>query len=222
MVTLNSSKNLGGVGALLLFIGIFPHINYFGIVDIIGVILILIALHGFASYYKESGIFNNAMYGVFAGIAGIVIAAVIGIAIVLPNITSFLEKLYPSWNGSLSTISSLSGMTPVTSNIKFSDVAPFIAAAIAVIVILWIFEIIAAFFVRRSLTQVSSKTSVGLFSTAGLLLLIGAALTIVIIGLLLIWIAALILTIAFFTMKPQSEQPSMATATSPPTTPTRV
>jgi uncharacterized membrane protein len=220
MVTFDSSKNLGGVGALLMFIGVFPYINYFGIVDILGVILVLIALHGFASYYKESGIFNNAMYGVFAGIVGIVIAAVVGIEIVLPNLTSFLEKLYPSWNGSLSTISSLAGMTPVTSNISFSDVAPFIAAAIAVIAVLWIFAIISALFVRRSLKQVASKTSVGLFSTAGLLLLIGAALTIIIIGLLLMWIAMLILAIAFFTMKPQSEQ--LPTATSPPPTPTQV
>ena len=213
MVTLNSSKNLGGVGALLLFIGVFPYINYFGIVDIIGVILVLIALYGFASDYRERGIFNNAMYGVATGMVGIVIAAVIGIAIVLTSITSFLEKLYPSWNGSLSTISSLSGMTPVISNLSFSDVVPFIVAAISVIAVLWIFAIITAFFVRRSLKQVSSKTSVGLFSTAGLLLLIGAALTIIIVGIVLMWIAALILAIAFFTMKPQPEQPPMPTAT---------
>jgi uncharacterized membrane protein len=217
MVTPDASKNLGGVGALLLVIGSLPYINFFGIVDIIGVILVLIALHGFASYYKESGIFDNAMYGVLAGIVGIVIAAVIGIAIVLPNLTSFLKKIYPSWNGSLSTLSSLSGMTPHTSSISFSDIAPFIVAAVAVLAVLWIFAIIAAFFVRRSLKQVSSKTSVELFSTAGLLLLVGAALTIVIVGLLLMWIAALILAIAFFTMKPQPEQLSTATATPPPT-----
>jgi uncharacterized membrane protein len=113
-------------------------------------------------------------------------------------------------------------MTPHTSNITFSDIAPFIVAAVAVIAVLWIFAIIAAFLVRRSLKQVSSKTSVELFSTAGLLLLVGAALTIVIIGLILMWIAALILAIAFFTMKPQPEQLPTAPATAPPTTPTPV
>ena len=207
MVTLDASKTLGGVGALLLFIGVFPYINTFGIVDIIGVILILVALHGFADYYKERRIFNNAIYGVIAAIVGIVIAAVIGIAIVLPSITSFLKKLYPSWNGSLSTITSLQGMTPITSKISLSDVEPFIVAAIVVLVILWIFAIITAFFVRRSLEQTSSKTSVKLFSTAGLLLLIGAVLAVVIIGLLLTWIAALLLAIAFFQTRPQQPQP---------------
>jgi len=217
-LTLDTSKYLGGIGALLLFIGVIPYINTFGVLGIIGVILVLIALHGFASYYKERRIFNNAMYGIFAAVVGIVIAFVIGIAIVLPNITKFLEMLYPKWNGSLSTITSLQGMTPQTSKITLSDIAPFIAALIVALLILWIFGIITAFFVRRSLNEVSSKTSVGLFSTAGLLLLIGAVLTIIVIGLLLVWIAALLLAIAFFTTKPQPEQPTMATAPTPPAT----
>ena len=221
-MTLDSSRILGGIGALLLVIGVIPYISTFGILDLIGVILILIALNGFANYYKERRIFSDAMYGVLTGIIGAVIAAAIGIAIVLPNITKFLEKLYPSWNGSLSTITSLQGMTPVTSNLKLSDIAPFIVAALVAFVVLWISAIITAFFVRRSLNQVSSKTSVGLFSTAGLLLLIGAVLTIILVGLLLMWIAALILAIAFFTTKPQAEQPPMTTAPSPPATPVAI
>ena len=216
-MTLESSKNLGGVGALLMFIGIFPYISYFGIVELIGAILVLVALHGFGSYYKEGGIFNNALYGIGAGIVGVVAAIAIGIAVVLPNITDFLTKIYPSWNGDWSTISSLSGMTPNTSNIAIGDIIPFISAAIVVFVILWLFAIIAAFFVRRSLKQVSAKTNFGLFSTAGLLLLIGAVLIIFFgLGLLLIWIAALILAIAFFGVHPQPTQPTTTTETSPP------
>jgi len=207
-MTFDSSKNLGGVGAILMFIGVFPYINYFGIVELIGAILILVALHGFAGIYKESGIFNNSLYGIIAGIVGVVLAVVIGIAIVLPNIRDFLLKIYPSWNGDWSTISSLSGMTPNTSNINFSDVIPFITAAIVIFAILWIFAIVATFFVRRSLKQLSDKTSVGLFSTTGLLLLIGAVLIIFFgIGAVLIWIASLILAIAFFTMKPHETSP---------------
>jgi uncharacterized membrane protein len=105
-------------------------------------------------------------------------------------------------------------MTPNTSNITFSDVIPFITAAILVIAILWVFAIIATFLFRRSLKQLSTKTNVGLFSTAGIILLVGAVLIIAVgFGLLLIWIATLILAIAFFTMKPQETQPQ----TQPPT-----
>jgi uncharacterized membrane protein len=207
-MTQESSKTLGGVGALLMFIGVIPYINYFGIIEIVGAILVLVALHGFAQTYKESGIFDNALYGTIAGIVGVVLSVVIGIAIILPNIKDFLMRLYPSWNGSWSTITSFSGMTPNTSNITFDDVIPFITAAIVILVTLWVFAIIATILFRRSLKQLSARTNVGLFSTTGLLLLIGALLIIAFgLGLLLLWIATLILAIAFFTMKPQETQP---------------
>ena len=207
-MTPESSKTLGGIGAILMFIGIFPYISYFGIVELIGAILVLAALYSFGNYYKDSGIFNNALYGVMAGIVGVVSAVAFGLAIVLPNIKDFLMKIFPGWNGDWSTISSLSGMTPNTSNIAIGDIIPFISAAIVIFVILWIFAIIATFLVRRSLVRLSAKTNVGLFSTAGLLLLIGAFLVIVVgLGLILMWVAALILAIAFFNLKPTQQPP---------------
>jgi uncharacterized membrane protein len=220
-MTIESSKNLGGIGAILLFVGILPYINYLGIVEIIGAIMVLVALHGIGSHYKDSEIFNNALYGIIAGIVGIVTAIVIGIALVLPSITDFIMKIYPSWNGDWSTLSSLSSMTPETSNINFSDIVPFITAALVIFVVLWVFAIIAAFLLRRSLRLVSAKSNTGLFSTAGLLLLIGAVLIIAFgLGVILIWIAMLILAIAFFTMKTSAEQPvTTASATPPPPTP---
>jgi len=208
-MTFETSKTLGGIGAILMFIGIFPYINYFGIVPLIGAILVLVALYGFARIYKEDGIFNNALYGVIAGIVGVVLAAAVGIAVVLPNIRDFLLKVYPSWNGDWTTISSFSGMTPDTSNIGFGDVIPFVTAAILIFVTIWVFAIIATFLYRRSLKQLSERTNVGLFSTAGMLLLVGAVLIIAFgFGLLLMWIAMVILAIAFFTIKPQTTQPS--------------
>jgi uncharacterized membrane protein len=207
-MNLESSKTLGGIGAILMLIGIFPYISYFGIVELIGAILVLTALYSLGNYYKDSGIFNNALYGIMAGIVGVVSAVAIGLAIVLPNIKDFLMTIFPSWNGDWSTISSLSGMTPNTNNIGIGDVIPFISAAIVIFVILWIFAMIATFFVRRSLVRISAKTNVGLFSTAGLLLLIGAFLVIIVgLGLILIWVATLILAIAFFKMKPTQQTP---------------
>ncbi len=187
----------------MMFVGVLPYVNYFSIVEIIGAILILVALHGLAVFYKERGIFKNALYSIITGIVGVVLAVVIGIAVILPNITDFLLKVFPSWNGDWSTIPSLSGMMPNTSNIGFGDIFPFIAAAILVIAILWVFFIIATFFVRRSLVQLSAKTKVELFSTAGLMLLLGAGLVIVFgVGLLLIWIGVLVLAFAFSRIKP--------------------
>ncbi len=59
-MTLESSKNLGGIGALLIVIGtIGSAVPYAGILSLIGVILLLIGLKGLANFYKEEDIFNN-------------------------------------------------------------------------------------------------------------------------------------------------------------------
>ena len=213
-MTLESSKTLGGIGAILIFIGIIPFLQYLWVIGLVGVILVLVALHGFANVYRESGIFSNAMYGVAIAIVGGVVAAVLAFAVILTNLKDFITQIYPGWDGNWA---SLQGMTPNTSNIDPTTIFPFIAGILVVLVIVWIFAIIAAFFVWRSLKQVSNKSSVGLFGTAGLILLIGAIIPVI--GVLLMWISALILAIAFFTLKPQ-QQPMQSMM--PPVQPTTV
>ena len=210
-MTIETSKILGGVGALLMFVGIIPVISSYGVIELIGLILVMVALYNLASYYTERGIFNNALYGLIAGIVGGVIAVGVVILSVLTSLSDFLYTIYPNWNGDWSA---LSGLTPDTSNLSLDAIVPFLTGLFAALLILWIFAIIGFYFVRRSLTSLSAKSSVGLFSTAGLLMLIGAVLIIAVgIGLLLIWIAMLILAIAFFQLKPQQTQPAIPTQT---------
>jgi len=205
-MSIETSKILGGIGALLMFIGVIPYVNYFGVIELIGLILVMVALYGLGSYYKEGGIFNNALYGLIVGIVGGVISAAVIVYTVLTSLTDFLYDVFPDWNGDWTT---LSGLTPNPSNITLDSITPFITAIIAVLVILWVCSIIAAFFIRRSLGTLSAKSGAGLFSTAGLLLLIGAVLIIAIgVGLILIWISALLIAIAFFQIKTQQTQPT--------------
>jgi uncharacterized membrane protein len=214
-MTLESSKTLGCVGAILMLIGVIPFAGpYIGVIALVGLILVLVALHGLADYYKEDGIFDNALYGFIASIVGVVATVIAAIYVIFYTsiLTDFLHKIYPGWDGSWS---SLAGLTPNTSNITINDVTPVLGAIFSVLAILWIFLIISAFFNRRSLKTLSAKASVGLFSTAGLLLIIGAVLAIVLIGLVLMWIAVLLIAIAFFQIKPQPEQP-VAPAAAPP------
>ena len=221
-MTLESSKILGGIGAILLFIGVITFFvqPFLAILGLIGIILVLVALHDLANNYKEGGIFNNALYGFIAGIVGLVVTGITFVYLFFYTtiLTDFLHVIYPTWNGDLST---LSGLTPNTSNISLSDAAPILESFFLVLAVLWIFSIIAAFFARRSLKALSAKASVGLFSTAALLLLIGGFLAIVFIGFILMLIALLLIAIAFFQIKPQPEQP-VATATPSPSMPTPV
>ena len=211
-MSIETSKILGGVGALLMFIGIIPYINYFGAIELIGLILVMVALYNLASHYKEGGIFNNALYGLIIGIIGGVISIAVLVISVLTSLTDFLHTIFPDWNGDWSA---LSGLTPNLSNLSLDNIMPFVTGILIVLVILWVSSIIAAYFIRRSLGTLSAKSGVGLFSTAGLLLLIGTVLIIAFgIGLILIWISALLLAIAFFRMRPQQAQPTTS-ATAP-------
>jgi uncharacterized membrane protein len=219
-MNIDTSKTLGGIGALLLFIGLIPFVQYLWVVGIIGVVLILAALHGLAGEYNASGIFSNAIYGIIIGVVGVVISVGVAIAAVfanLSNINDFIIELYPGWNGDWSTLPNL---TPSTANLNPLDILPIITNVIivivAVLVILWIFAIIATFFFRRSLKQTTEKSNTGLFGTAGTLLFVGAILIIVFgFGLLLMWIAILLLAIAFFTLKTQT-QPMSSSPPPPP------
>jgi uncharacterized membrane protein len=74
------------------------------------------------------------------------------------------------------------------------------------LVILFIFVVVAALFYRKSLNSLAQKTGVGLFGTTRLILLIGAVLTIIVIGFLLLWVAMILLTVAFFSIKTESAQ----------------
>jgi uncharacterized membrane protein len=209
-MSIETAKILGGVGALLMFIGIIPYINYLGIIELVGLILVMVALYSLARHYREGGIFNNALYGVIIGIVGGVISIAAVIITVLASLTDFLYTLFPDWNGDWTA---LSGLTPDPSNISLDSIMPFLTGILAMFLILWVCSIIAAFFVRRSLRTLSVKSGIGLFSTAGLLLLIGAVLIILFgVGFILIWISALLLAIAFFRISPQQTQPTTSTA----------
>jgi len=213
-MNVESNKTLGGIGAILMFVGSIPFAGAAtGIISFVGFILVLLALSGFAKTYNEKGIFNNFVYSIIACIVGVAAAASVALVAALTTLKDFLYQIYPSWNGNWSN---LAGLTPNTANINVSAILPLIADLIVVLVVVWITAIVVAFFVRKSLKILSAKTNVGLFSTAALLLLIGAFLTIALIGFLLIWVATLLIAIAFFQIKPHPEQPYSA-MTSPTT-----
>jgi len=62
-LSLESNKSLGGIGAILLAI---PFLN------LIGIILVLIALKGMGEYYDDEEIFKNALYGFIFGFIGVI------------------------------------------------------------------------------------------------------------------------------------------------------
>lgn len=200
---LQTGKNIGGIGALLMFIGPLLGIVHFagGFLSLIGFILVLIALYGLAGYYNESGIFNNALYGFITTIVGVV--AAVGV-VVMTALTAIADLGITDWTNPAEWTAAITIDTALT----------LLGAIVGGFIVLFIFAIITAWLYRRSLSMLSEKSNVGLFGTAGLLLLIGAVLTIIVIGAVLIWIALLLMTIAFFQIKPAAAEPAPSTTTS--------
>jgi uncharacterized membrane protein len=206
-MTLESNKTMGGIGAILMAVGFLPFAGaYTGILSLIGLILVLISVKGLSDYYKDSRIFNNVIYAIVIGIVGAVVA---GILIVTAAI-GLLDAL----GINMSNLSNWSTFQSAITNVTdINTLLPYIATIAISLILLFVFAVVAAIFLRRSMNGLSEKTHVHLFSTTGLLFLIGAVLTIVAIGLILLWIALLLMAVSFFTIPTQ--QPMQQT-TQPP------
>ncbi len=208
-MTLESSKILGGVGALLMvinpFLGGYTGV-YAGALGLVGLILVLIALKGLSDHYNEGGIFNNGLYGVILMIIG----GVVFVATIVVTAVSFLSAIGIEISTLWSDPTALSGIN-WQEVVNFDILWPHIATILGSLVVLFVFVVVAAIFLRRSLTILSEKTGVGLFGTTGLIMLIGAVLTIIGVGLILLWVALILLTVAFFSIKIQPAQPPEST-----------
>ena len=186
-MSIESNKTLGGIGALLVAIGfIVP------ILSLVGIILVFIALKGIADSYGESGIFQNALYGIFF----LIIGAIAGAVVIL---------------GAFFGIGWTVGTLDVT---NISNIWGFISAIIVGVVVIFVFYLLSAIFFKKTFDTLSEKTGEKMFGTAGLLMLIGAILTIVLVGLILMLVAWLLAAVGFFSIK--ATTPPAQSAPPPP------
>ncbi len=195
MMSFESSKALGFVGAILMiisFAGVAGRL-YEGLPLLAGIILVLIALKGFAEHYREKGIFNNSLYGTVIVIVGIVAAILIFIILILP-IAPELAKI--DWTNT-------AAVQEFVRKHLWSFLGPIVGAYLTLVISL----IISAIFFRKSLDALSAKSGEKMFETAGLVWLIGAILSIILVGFIIIWIAWIILAVGFFSMKTTVETP---------------
>jgi len=200
MASLGQAKSLGGVGSILVLIaGFIPSAGF--VVAIIGFILILIAVKYVSDAFTDRTIFNNMIIAVILAILGFVAFFVA----VLGAIYSFVG------------IGGFSSFMPGT-----APSAGFIALLTSIIigwVIAWVFFLGGSIFLKRSYDTVAMKLNVGMFHTTGLLYLIGAALTIIFVGLVIVFIAEILQIVAFFSIPeqmPMGPQPMPGQMGTPP------
>ncbi len=196
MSALESGKDLAGIGAIFLILSVIPAVGT--VLGIVGVILLLIGIKRLSEHYQDSSIYDNALRGVIFFIIGLIAFAAVS-AVLL-----FGASLIPAPGAGVTFLG--------------------ISILIAAVVILFVFYLLAAMYLRRSFSALAQRTGEHTFETAGLLLFIGAILTIILVGLVLILVAWILATIAFFSIRVPQTQTSTYTPPYPTTsqpTPTR-
>ena len=202
-MSFDSSKNLSAIGSLLMVIGFLGSVvPYAGILSIVGLILLLVGLKGLSSYYQENDIFNNTLYAIIIAIVGAVVAVA---TLIVTAVSAFATigidiNNINDWTNFGTEIG-----TYFSDFANFSELWTLIGAVVLAMLVIFVSMIISMYFFRKTMTQLSTKSGIGLFGTAGLLMLIGAVLTIIAIGLLIIWIGLILATVAFFQMKEQQK-----------------
>jgi len=196
-MTFESSKNLSAVGALLIVIGAVLGfaVSFSGIVSLIGIILLLIGLKGLANFYKEDGIFNNALYSMITAMVG----CVVGVGVIVTSAVSALADLGIDWSNIEDWGNVGTDIGTRFTDFDFSAILSLLGALLVGLLIIFVFFIISMYFLRKSMNQLSTKSGIGLFGTAGILVLIGAVIPVI--GLLIIWIGFILATVALFQIK---------------------
>jgi uncharacterized membrane protein/ribosomal protein L40E len=182
-MTLESNRLLGGIGALLIVISsitsflsfaqfFFPSSVIgvlgapFGLLGLAGLILFMIAMKGFATHYKDLGIFNNALYWVLTNIIAAVVAVALSFAVLFSVLSSIIRTMTPFTTANPPTLSAV-----------LDALRPFIVYFIPVGVVVFAMMVLSVVFMMRAFNRLAAASGIPLFRTVGLMFLVGIALT---------------------------------------------
>ena len=161
---------------------------------IVGIILVLVGMKNLSEAYHDESIWKNTIYAVIFGIIGIVASGL---------------TLGSLFFGGIFTGLALGNET---------GIAGFFLGIIIFLVIAFVFYLLEAIYIRKAFDSLATRSGVGLFRTGGLLLLIGAILTIALVGLFLIFVAWILILVAFFQIPTNTTPQQYQTPPPPPMT----
>ncbi|MDA4114680.1 MAG: DUF996 domain-containing protein [Thaumarchaeota archaeon] len=212
MGSLSTARTFGGIGSILILLFIVPVVGT--LLSVIGWILVLIAVNNIADVVGDRSIFRDAIIAVVLAIVGIVV----GVAVVFGSFARFAGLNGLNMFSGLDLSRNLNS-TSFTSG-QVVDLSFLIVGVVGGLALIWVFYLVSAIFLRRTFTKVASRLNVKMFATAALLYLIGAALTIILIGLVVLFIADILMVVAFFSMPDDtSMEPPPTPITIPPPPP---
>ena len=196
-MAVESNRMLGFIGALLTVLGsvsaflslayfFFPSFNISdvgvlaGVSGLVGLILFMIAMYGFAGDYKDAAIFDNALYALISSIVLGVVAGVLAVAVFFLNLSNIMTTFTP-------------GSVPSFTSDFIHFIQSIMGYLIPVLLVVSVLAVVPALFNLRAFSRLAAKSGVRLFRTAGLLGLAGTvvAMTFAFIGFLLVLVASI-------------------------------
>ncbi|HEC82238.1 MAG TPA: DUF996 domain-containing protein [Thermoplasmatales archaeon] len=188
MSNLSNARMYGGIGALLMLVGGFiPAVG--GIIPLIGLILVFIAVKSIANETNDESIFKNYLWYFVVSIVAMVV--VFGI---------FIASFGAAGGFSILNMMQMQGGQTVNPEDITSLVGNMMGGCLAALVIGWILMIVATLFLRKSFNSIAEHTGVKLFATTGLLFFVGAITLVILVGGILLLIAAILEIVAFFSL----------------------
>lgn len=195
MDSLSDAKILGGIGTIFLLVS-FP-IPYIGfLLAIIGLVLQFMAVKNISEYVKDKSIFSNFLLNFIFGL----IALSSGILILMATIGTL---------GGFSFFAAIEGMNMTNPIEIFNYLRPFLSGFLIAFLVMWVFILIGAVYLRKSYDSIADRTKVDSFKTTGLLYLIGAATFIIFIGIFILFLARIFEVMSYFSL-PDKIQPTEA------------
>ena len=197
--TLRQAKAMGGVGSILVLLSFVPFVGFlFGLA---GLVMVLLAVKRISEAVKDTEIFHNVLMAVILQIVGSAISVfvVIGSFFAFVGSQVMMAPFGPSFDG-------FGGSGILGAGAVMAVLGSLLAGLIA----MWIILIIAARFLRKGYEGIADKTGTETFRSVGRWYYYGAWLAIVLVGFVLILIAAILQIVAFFSL-PESP-PAQPTA----------
>ena len=181
-MAVGSNRMLGGIGALLLVVsaispllsfpllfgvystgfGVYVFSPVLGLAGLAGIVLFMIAMRRFASDYKNIGIFNNALYGLLSSIVVAAVAGGLMVIVMFINLSSMLPAFNP---------------VPGPNNLF----QPILGYVVPVLPVSSVAGLVQALFMMRAFNLLAVKSEVRLFRTAGLALVAGSVLVLILV-----------------------------------------
>lgn len=171
-----------------MIVGFFvPYIG--GAIAILGLILVLLAVERISDDLKDSAIFVNYLIAFILSIVAVIISALIFVVSLFSILFEAKTSSFESWK-------------------------VLIRLILIPLITIWILESVSAIFLRKSFSSIAEKTGVKIFRTTGTFYLLGALLIILLVGFIILLIAAIFQILAFFSLPEKlqiQESKTMAT-----------